>query len=71
MALPQIGALTPHDAGDTGRIVAVTLIDLHLEYRPGMAGVDTDHRQAKLFELGPQPCGGRPCLKADPYRSWC
>ena len=22
-----------HDAGDAGRIVAVTLIDLHLEYR--------------------------------------
>src|SRR5215831_10014077 len=32
-----------HDAGDAGRIVAVTLIDLHLEYRPGMTRVDTDH----------------------------
>src|SRR5260370_30633082 len=42
-----------HDAGDAGRIVAVTLIDLHLEYRPGMARVDTDHRQAKPLELGP------------------
>src|SRR2546423_14012684 len=60
-----------HDAGDAGRIVAVTLIDLHLEYRSGMARVDTDHRQAKLFELGPQPCGRRSCLKADPYRSRC
>src|SRR5258705_3461842 len=48
-----------HDAGDAGRIVAVTLIDLHLEYRSGMARVDTDHRQAKLFELAPQPCGRR------------
>src|SRR5262245_61122899 len=60
-----------HDAGDASRVVAVTLIDLHLEYRPGMARVDADHRQAKLFELGPQPCGRRSCLKADPYRSWC
>src|SRR6266480_1123584 len=60
-----------HDAGDAGRIVAVTLIDLHLEYRLCMARVDTDHRQAKLFELGPQPCGRRSCLKADPYRSRC
>src|SRR6266581_7447304 len=60
-----------HDASDTSRIVAVTLIDLHLEYRLGMARVDTDHRQAKLFELGPQPCGRRSCLKADPYRSRC
>jgi hypothetical protein len=33
-----------HDAGDAGRIVAVTLIDLHLEYRLSMAGVDADHR---------------------------
>src|SRR6266478_3443864 len=52
-----------HDAGDAGRIVAVTLIDLHLEYRLGMARVDADHRQAKLLELGPQPCGCRSCLK--------
>ena len=60
-----------HDAGDAGRIVAVTLIDLHLEYSPGMARADTDHRKAKLFELGPQPCGRRSCLKADPYHSRC
>src|SRR5712675_975915 len=58
-----------HDAGDASRIVAITLIDLHLEYSLGMARVDTDHRQAKLFELGPQPCGSRSGLKADPYRS--
>src|SRR5258706_623543 len=43
-----------HDAGDAGRIVAVTLIDLHLEYRLGVARVDADHRHAKLLELGPQ-----------------
>src|SRR5215469_4665751 len=36
-----------HDAGDTGRIIAVTLIDLHLEHRLGMARINTDHRQAK------------------------
>src|SRR5437660_1384264 len=59
------------EAGDAGRIVAVTLIDLHLEYRLGVARVDADHRQAKLLELGPQPCGCRSCLKADPYRSRC
>src|SRR5262245_32891731 len=40
-----------HDAGDTRRIIAVTLIDLHLEHRLGMARIDTDHRQVKLFEL--------------------
>src|SRR5262249_2933277 len=33
--------------------------------------VDTDHRQAESFELGPQPCGRWSCLKADPYRSRC
>ena len=60
-----------HDASDASRIVAVTLIDLHLEYRLGMARIDTDHWQAKLFELGPQPCGRRSCLKADPYRPPC
>src|SRR5262245_51408520 len=60
-----------HDAGDAGRIVAVTLIALHLEYRSGVARVDTDHRQAKLFELAPQPGGRRSCLKSDPHRSRC
>src|SRR6266516_2146048 len=42
-----------HDAGDAGSIVAVTLIDLHLKHRPGMARIDTDHRQPKSLELGP------------------
>src|SRR5437016_3263676 len=46
-------------------------VSLHLEYRSGMARIDTDHRQAKLFELAPQPCDRRSCLKADPYRSRC
>src|ERR1700704_5053404 len=58
-----------HDAGDAGRIIAVTLIDLHLKHRLGMARIDTDHRQAKSLELGPQPRGRRPCLKTDPYRA--
>src|SRR5256886_910615 len=60
-----------HDASDASRIVAVTLIDLHLEYRLCMARVDTDHRQAQVFELGPHAFGRRSCLKADPYRSRC
>jgi hypothetical protein len=33
-----------HDAGDAGSIVAVALIDLHLEHRLGMASIDADHR---------------------------
>src|SRR5439155_22544422 len=56
-----------HDAGDAGSIVAVTLIDLHLKHRLGMARIDTDHRQPKSLELGPQPRGRRSCLEADPY----
>src|SRR5262249_45388537 len=31
-----------HDAGDAGRIVAVALIDLHLEHRLRMTRVDAD-----------------------------
>src|SRR5438445_9963988 len=33
-----------HDAGAAGRVVAVTLIGLHLDYGPGMSCVDTEHR---------------------------
>jgi hypothetical protein len=60
-----------HDAGDPGRIIAVVLIDLHLEHRLGMARVDADHWQAKLLELGPQPRGRRPGLKPNPNYTWC
>jgi hypothetical protein len=42
-----------HDAGDPDSIVAVALVDLHLEHRLGMARIDTDHRQTKSLELGP------------------
>ena len=42
-----------HDAGDPDSIVAVALVDLHLEHGLGMARVDADHRQAKLLKLCP------------------
>jgi hypothetical protein len=34
-----------HDAGYADRIIAVALIDLHLEHRLSVARVDADHRQ--------------------------
>src|SRR4030095_5987299 len=34
-----------HDAGDPGSIIAVVLIDLHFEYRLGVARVDADTPQ--------------------------
>jgi hypothetical protein len=42
-----------HDAGDPDSIVAIVLVDLHLEHRFGMARVDADHRQAKSLKLSP------------------
>ena len=42
-----------HDAGDPDSIVAVALVDLHLEHGLGMARVDADHRQAKALKLSP------------------
>jgi hypothetical protein len=33
-----------HDAGDPRSIIAIALIDLHFEYRLGVARVDADHR---------------------------
>ena len=55
-----------HDTGNAGRIIAVALIDLHLEHCLGVSRVDADHRQVKSLELGPQPRGRRSCLKAYP-----
>ena len=42
-----------YDAGDASRIVAIALIDLHFEHRPGVTRIDTDHRKAQSLELGP------------------
>src|SRR6476659_709506 len=42
-----------HDASNAGRIIAVALVDLHLEHRLCMARIDADHGQAKSLELGP------------------
>jgi hypothetical protein len=45
--------LVPFDAGDPDSIVAVDLVDLHLEHGLRMAPVDADHPQAKSLKLGP------------------
>ena len=34
-----------HDTGNAGRIIAVALIDLHLEHRLGVSRVNADHWQ--------------------------
>ena len=41
-----------HDASYAGGIVAVALVNLHLEHCFSVARIDADHRQAKS-ELGP------------------
>ncbi len=50
---PQALEAGLHDASDAGRIVAIALVDLHLEHCLSMARIDADHRQAKSVELGP------------------
>src|SRR5258705_13943442 len=56
-----------HDAGDPDSIVAVALVDLHLEHRLGMALVNSDHWQPKSLKLSPKPRGSRSCLEAHTY----
>jgi hypothetical protein len=38
----------PHHLRDATRIVAVRLVDLHLQRRPHMSRLNTDHRQARI-----------------------
>jgi hypothetical protein len=50
-----------HDAGDSYRVVSITLIDLHLQSRLGVPGIDADDWQSQLIQLGPKPsrcCSG-------------
>ena len=58
-----------HDACDASRIVAVVLVDLHLQHRFCMASIDTDYRQVKPRELGPKPSCRRSSLKPNPNRT--
>jgi hypothetical protein len=44
---------TLHDAGDSHRVVAVTLVDLHFKSRLGVPGIDADDGQSQLIQLGP------------------
>src|SRR5208282_6833144 len=55
---------------DPASIIAVALIDLHLEHRLSVSRVDADHRQAKSLELGPKPRRRRSRLKAYPNYVW-
>ena len=44
---------TLHDARYANRVVTVTLVDLHLQSRFRMPGIDADDRQTQLIQLGP------------------
>jgi hypothetical protein len=44
---------TLHDACDAHGVVAVALVDLHSQSRLRMPGIDADHGQAQLIQLGP------------------
>jgi len=53
------------NAGNAGGVVAIALIDLHLQGSLGVPGIDANDGQPALVKLGPKPSRCRPCLKAD------
>ena len=42
-----------HDARNAHSVVTITLIDLHLQNRLRMPGIDADDGQPNLIQLGP------------------
>ena len=44
---------TLHDAGNAHGVVTVTLVDLQLQSRLRMPGIDTNDGQPQLIQLGP------------------
>ena len=46
---------TDRDARDAYSVVTVTLVDLHLQRRLRMSGIDADDGQPHSIQLGPQP----------------
>jgi hypothetical protein len=55
-----------HDTGDANRVVAITLVDLHLQSCLGVSGIDADDGQSQLMQLSPEPRRRRSCLKPNP-----
>ena len=47
---------TLHDARDAYCVVAVALVDLHLQRRLRMPGIDADNRKPSSAQFSPQPC---------------
>ena len=44
---------TLHDARNAHSVVTITLVDLHLQNRLRMPGIDADDGQPNLIQLGP------------------
>jgi hypothetical protein len=45
-----------HDAGDAHGVVAVALVDLHLQRRLRVPGIDADNRKPSSVQFSPRPC---------------
>src|SRR5262249_10508373 len=54
-----------HDAGNADGIVAIALVDLHLQCGVCVPRINADDRQSKLLELRPKPRRCRAALEAD------
>jgi hypothetical protein len=57
---------TLHDANDAYSVVTVTLVDLYLQRRLRMSGIDADDGQPHFIQLGPQPRRRCSRLESDP-----
>lgn len=61
---------TLHDTRYAGSVISVALVDLHLQNRLRMPGVNADDGQPHLIQLGPQPCRRCSGLQPNPNDVW-
>src|SRR5215475_1236420 len=59
----------PHHLRDAARIVAISLVDLRLQHRPHMPGLNTDHRQIGFRERTEQPLRQRSSFQSNPLEA--
>ena len=57
----------PHQLRQTLGIIAIGLVDPHVQRGLGLAGVETNHRQPSVGQRLPQPSPQRPGLQSDPH----
>src|SRR5262245_21176882 len=61
---------TLHDTRYASSVISIALVDLHLQDRLCVPGVNADNGKSHLTQFGPQPCRRCSGLESNPNDVW-